>query len=347
VVNALNTGGGDKDSLMKALGTGMTDALAEVMKPYATESIYTEALLDSVIRGGVGREGRRVWSEADDIGVRMLKGTLHVAKSFEPGSYRQLVRIGDAVRGKASKKYGETFSPFDELPGLVGLRVQSSNPERAMKYMVTEFGSNLDKARNLFIAPLLRGGRVTPKQIVDQYKYSEQRRFAFMREMHKNIEAARALGMSDGKIRKELQKRKGLQKDAIREVMAGIYKPSRPSEFFQERMRKINNELNEKEGTNVENPYIIARGFIGDIIRDNSGIDLLSDELMFQDFDIPSPPGIMDSITQAFNTQTVQGGSPNINVVGNTTQASGTTKPYSQMTTAEKIAYDNAMRGIS
>ena len=67
---------------------------------------------------------------------------------------------------------------------------------------------------------------------------------------------------------------------------------------------------------------------------------------MFQDLDIPSPPGIIDSITQSFNTQTVQGGSPNINVVGNTTQASGTTKPYSQMTTAEKIAYDNAMRGI-
>ena len=346
VVNALNTSGGDKDSLMKALGTGMTDALAEVMKPYATESIYTEAVLDSVIRGGVGREGRRVWSEADDIGVRMLKGTLHVAKSFEPGSYRQLVRIGDAVRGKTDKKYGETFSPFDELPGLVGLRVQSSNPERAMRYMVTGFGKNLKRADNLFIGPLLRGGRVSPEQIVDQYKYSEQRRFAFMREMHKDIEAARALGMSDGKIRKELEKRKGLPKDAIRQVLAGIYKPKRPSEFFETRMRQINNDLNEKEGVDIQNPYSIARGFIGDIIRDNSGIDILSDELIFQDFDIPSPPGIMDSITQAFNTQAVQGGAPNVNIVGNTTQASGTMKPYNQMTVAEKIEYDNAMRGI-
>jgi hypothetical protein len=346
VVNALNTSGGDKDSLMKALGTGMTDALAEVMKPYATESIYTEAVLDSVIRGGVGRNGRRVWSEADDIGVRMLKGTLHVAKSFEPGSYRQLVRIGDAVRGKADKKYGETFNPFDELPGLVGLRVINSNPERAMKYMVTSFSKNLKRADNLFIGPLLKGGRVTPQQIVDQYKYSEQRRFQFMREMHKDIEAARALGMDDGKIRRELEKRKGLPKDAIREVMAGIYKPKRPSEFFQERMRKINNELNEKEGVDIENPYSIAREFIGDIITDNSGIDLLSDDLIFQDFDIPSPPGIMDSITQAFNTQAVQGGAPNVNIVGNTTQASGTTKPYGQMTVAEKIEYDKAMRGI-
>ena len=80
---------------------------------------------------------------------------------------------------------------------------------------------------------------------------------------------------------------------------------------------------------------------------DNRNIDLLDDELTFRDIDVPSPPGIVDSITQSFNTQTVQGGSPNINVVGNTTQASGTTKPYDQMTTAEKIAYDNAMRGIA
>ena len=346
VVNALNTSGGNKDSLMQALGTGMTDALSEVMKPYATESIYTEALIDSTIRRGIGREGRRVWNEADDIGVRMLKGTLHVAKSLQPGSIAQFQRIERAVRGKTDKKYGETFKLSDELPGLIGLRSVNSNPERAMKYMVTSFGSNLKKADNLFIGPLLRGGRVTPQQIVDQYKYSEQRRFAFMRDMYKDIEAARALGMDDGKIRRELEKRKGLPKDAIREVMAGIYKPKRPSEFFENRMRQINNELNEKEGVDIENPYSIARGFIGDIINDNSAIDLLSDELVFQDFDIPSPPGIMDSVTQAFNTQTTQGGSPNINIVGGGGGGGGTSIPYDKMTVAQKIEYDKAMRGI-
>ena len=346
VVNALNTGAGDKDSLMKALGTGMTDALSEVMKPYATESIYTEALIDSTIRRGIGREGRRVWNDADDIGVRMLKGTLHVAKSLQPGSIAQFIRIGDAVRGKTDKKYGETFKLSDELPGLIGLRAIESNPERAMKYMVTSFGSNLKKADNLFIAPLLRGGRVTPEQIVDQYKYSEQRRFAFMRDMYKDIEAARSLGMSDNLIRRELEKRKGLQKDIIRQIMSGTYVPKAPSSFFVNRIREINNKLNEAEDREVENPYFIASPFIGDIISDNRNIDLLDDELTFKDIDIPSPPGIMDSVTEAFNTQAVQGGAPNASIVGNTTQASGTMKPYNQMTVAEKIEYDNTMRGI-
>ena len=50
---------------MEALGTGMTDALSEVMKPYATESIYTEALIDSTIRRGIGRE-------VEEFGMRQM-----------------------------------------------------------------------------------------------------------------------------------------------------------------------------------------------------------------------------------------------------------------------------------
>ena len=187
---------------------------------------------------------------------------------------------------------------------------------------------------------------MTPKQIVDQYKYSEQRRFQFMRDMYKNVEAARALGMDDGKIRAELEKRKGLPRDVINQIMSGTYSPKAPSAFFVNRIREINNDLNEKEGRDIENPYFIASEFISDNRFDNNNIDLLDDELMFKDIDIPSPPGIMDSVTQAFNTQAVQGGAPNVNIVGNTTQASGTMKPYGQMNVAEKIEYDKAMRGI-
>ena len=210
--------------------------------------------------------------------------------------------------------------------------------------MDTSFGANLKRADNLFIAPLLKGGRVTPEQIVDRYKYSEQRRFAFMKDMYKDVEAARALGMPDNLIRKELEKRKGLQKDVIRQIMAGSYVPKAPSSFFVNRIREINNDLNEKEGKDIENPYFIASPFIGDIISDNRNIDLLDDELMFRDFDIPSPPGIMDSVTQAFNTQTTQGGSPNVNIVSGQGSGTGTAIPYDKMTVAQKIEYDKAMR---
>jgi hypothetical protein len=50
-----------KESLMKSLGEGMMDSMNELLKPYATESIFTEALIDSTFRRGYGREGKRIW----------------------------------------------------------------------------------------------------------------------------------------------------------------------------------------------------------------------------------------------------------------------------------------------
>jgi len=217
----------------------------------------------------------------------MLKGTVHVAKSLAPGSISQFKRIERAVRGKADKKYGETFELKDELPGLAGFRTINSNPEKAMTYMITSFGSNLKKADNLFTSALLKGGRVDPKSIVDRYKYSEQRRFAFMRDMYKDIEAARTLGVPESVIRRKLSERKGLSKNIIREIMGGVYTPKQPSEFFVTRMRKINNDLNEKEGVEIENPFSVARPFINNVISSNRNISLLGDEFTVPEFELP------------------------------------------------------------
>ena len=148
VMNSLAQGEATKDSLMKSLGTGMADSLYEILEPFASESIYTEALLDSTVRRGIGRGGRRVWSPEDDFGVRAFKGITHVANSLMPGSISQFKRLERATRGKADKKYGQTFELQDELPGLFGFRSIQSDPERSLKYMTTRFGSRLKKADN-------------------------------------------------------------------------------------------------------------------------------------------------------------------------------------------------------
>ena len=206
IYRGLGQTGENQQSLMKSLGVGMGDSITEILKPYATESIYTEALIDSVFRLGVGKGGRRVWSEEDDWGTRMAKGVAHIWKSLEPGSLQQYKRIAKAATG-TTDDYGRSFNLMDELPGLYGGRIIKSDPERAMKFMVTDFGSSLKKDDNLFQSPLLKGGRVTPKEIVERYKYAESRRFQTMKEMYKNIEAAEILGMPTHKIRQEIEKR--------------------------------------------------------------------------------------------------------------------------------------------
>ena len=337
VMNSLAQGETTKDSLMKSLGTGMADSLYEILEPFASESIYTEALLDVVIRQGRGKGGKRVWSEEDDFGVRSVKAVGHLANALQPGSIAQFQRIERAVRGKADKKYGQTFNLQDELPGLFGFRSIQSDPERSLKYMTTRFGSRLKKADNLFIAPLLRGGRVTPKDILNSYKYSEARRFAILKEMYQDIEAARTLGVSNSKIRREIQKRKGIKKTVVNDLLKGVYTPKEPSDFFVDRIRKINRDLNEKEGVDTPNPFTIARPFLRKIIIENRKINLLEEGPVFPDFEIPQPQVTQQEsriTTPPVNTVPI---SPQVVTAANQNVGLSLPANFASLSTAEKL----------
>mgnify|MGYP006407512695 FL=1 len=78
----------------------MLEGTTELLEPFASESIFTEALIDSTFRKGRGKNGRKVWQEADDSFTKVLKGISHVGKSFQPGSYQQLKRVAVTALGK-------------------------------------------------------------------------------------------------------------------------------------------------------------------------------------------------------------------------------------------------------
>jgi hypothetical protein len=251
---------------------------SELLKPFTSESIYTEALVDSVLRKGVDKDGRRVWSQEDDPFVKVLKSVNHIFKTFTPGSYSQGKRITEAVFGKADQ-YGRKYELTDELKSLYGFRVVQSDPESDLTYKITKFGSGLDKDRNLFSSPLLKGGRVKPEDIVDSYAYSEARRFQTMKEMYLDIDAARKMGVSNRAIEEKLKLRKGLDKNDIESVMRGKYLPGEPNKFFIEKMQEINKNLNTKENVYIPNPYNLAKPVINSMASKNNKLNLKTDKI--------------------------------------------------------------------
>ena len=290
IVGALGRGEDDPNSLKAALGEGITESMTEILKPYATESMFSEALIDATFRKGIGSRGKEVWSDEDETMVKMAKGVAHVAEAFKPGSLNQLVRMGRAARGKADE-YGQMYELKDELASLYGMREITVDPVRSLKYMTTTFGSNLKKDNNLFIGPLLKGGRVSSKDILSRYKYSQARKIETVKEMYKNIEAARALGVSESDIRKNVT-RKGIDKQTTNELFRGVYTPQLPNDFFIQKMRQINNDLNQKEGIDIDNPYYEALPEIREIINQNRRINLKDDNHSFykylEEFDQPT-----------------------------------------------------------
>ena len=279
VLTQIGEGNLNKESLMKSLGEGMIESSSELLKPYATESIFTEALIDSTFRRGYGRAGRRIWSEEDETMVKIGKGMLHIGKSLTPGSISQMKRLGQAATG-TTDKYGNLYNLSDELPGLWGGREITADPAKALTYMTTRFGSDLKKDNNLFIGPLLKGGRVDAEDIINKYKYSESRKFNTMKEMYANIEAARDLGVPEYKIRKTITRR-GIPKDVLNNLFQGVFTPDRPNKFFVTKMSQINRDLNQKEGVNLPNPYFKALPEVNELINGNRRISLNNGNLSF------------------------------------------------------------------
>ena len=279
IMNSLGRGEKDPNSLKAALGEGITESMVEILKPYASESIFTEALIDSTFRKGVGSRGKRIWSNEDETMVKMAKGIMHVAESFKPGSYNQLVRMGRAAQGKTDE-YGQMYNLQDELSSLYGMREITSDPLRSLRYMTTDFGSKLKTDNNLFIGPLLKGGRVSPQNVIQKYKYSQSRKFQTVKEMYQNIEAARTLGVSESKIRQNVT-RKGIDKETTQNLFRGIYTPQLPNKFFVDKMQEITRDLNTKEGLDIPNPYREALPAIRQIIINNRRINLTEESSNF------------------------------------------------------------------
>ena len=337
VVNAISAGGADKESTMESLGKGMQEGITELLQPYTSESIFTEALVDSTIRRGIGRGGRRVWKEEDETMVKIGKGVLHIGESLKPGSISQLKRLGLAATGKTDPKYGNLYKLEDEIGSLYGMRTINSDPEKALLFMTTDLGNGLRDAEGIFKSSLLRGGRVTPKKIMNTYKYTQGIRYAKLKEMYSNIQAAKTLGVPEYKIRQKV-KRRGINKKTLSELYSGVFTPERPGDFTIKQIGKNNRDLNEKEGVDIPNPFYEVIPSITDFINSNRRISLEGDNLNLMDFEQESEIGItpisaLQSNTNPLVNSQITGTTPVLAASG---QNQALTKPFSQLSSIEK-----------
>ena len=336
VVNAISTGGADKESTFESLGKGMQEGITELLQPYTSESIFTEALVDSTIRRGIGRGGVRVWNNEDETMVKIGKGILHIGESLKPGSLSQLKRLSQAATGKTDK-YGKLFNLEDEIGSLYGFRTIESDPERALTFMTTDLGNGLRDAESIFKRAVLKGGRLDPKNIMNSFKYTQGIRYAKLKEMYSNIQAAKTLGVPEYKIRQKV-KRRGINKKTLSELYSGVFTPERPGDFTIKQIGKNNRDLNEKEGVDIPNPFYEVIPSITDFINSNRRISLEGDNLNLMDFEQESEIGItpisaLQSNTNLIVNSQITDATPVLAASG---QNQALTKPFSQLSSIEK-----------
>ena len=71
VVNSVQEGNKDNDGMMDDFAKGVLTSMSEFAQPFISESIWTEAVSDILMRGGRTREGFQVYNDQDNDGDKM------------------------------------------------------------------------------------------------------------------------------------------------------------------------------------------------------------------------------------------------------------------------------------
>ena len=120
LVNNIIAGEATDQTLLSGFVSGVNEAGAEIMNPFISESIWTEAVTDLTVRGGRTSEGRQLYTEQTPAGNKAAIRFLHLGIALAP-SYRQFQRLGQAAFGSPTKR-GDELNIGPELAGFMGLR---------------------------------------------------------------------------------------------------------------------------------------------------------------------------------------------------------------------------------
>ena len=282
IINSVQEGREDKDGLMDDFISGLAKSSKELASPFISESIWTEALLDvSPIRGGRSSSGKNIWNEQDSTGDKIQKALVHLGATQVPLNWNQLERLGFSLRPIDSKgrfdKYGNQFELGNELMGMVGLRNVRVNPERGLEYKITNYKKGIRNSRSLFTSATTKGGPITPEEIVDAYINSNRALYNVNREMYKDINAAKMLGMNNSKVEESMISRG--ERKAYRAMEDGVFRPltiSQPvRQIFEENARALG----------MGNPFEVAYNEIQKLISQLSRTKLDGD--FFPDIENP------------------------------------------------------------
>ena len=179
----------DEEVLLEGVIRGISEAAGELAEPFVSEAIYTEALTDLTLRGGVTQDGRRLYTDQTPLGDKIKIGTDHLAEALMPFSYPQLTRLYQAALEKPSER-GEFFELPDELLGFAGYRAVRLDPVRAMGFKIAGYQKGIREARGLFTGgglgdSLLKGGPKTPMEVIEAYIKSTEAKFNVQKDMLK------------------------------------------------------------------------------------------------------------------------------------------------------------------
>jgi hypothetical protein len=270
VVNSIQEGELTDEQVLSGFARGIGEAGSEIMNPFISESIWTEAVADLTIRNGLTEDGKRLYTDQTSFGDKRAIEFLHLGNALLP-SFRQYDRLIKAAT-EAPTERGETLNVGPEILGFMGLRPIKVNPLDSMGYKIADYQQGIRNARREFTGGyfgLLKGGPVDPNDIIKRFALSNNARFNVEQNMYKDLNAAEILGVSRNVLSKEFKNRQISEKN-FTNLRSGRFDPYVPSADIEEKFAEVARNLGDT------NAYLIAKPQILRMINDMRRIGLNS-----------------------------------------------------------------------
>ena len=217
---------------------------------------------------------------------------------FEPGTITTARRIYESRTKGGVKSYGMPIEKRAEDLGLVGLRYDVVNIPKALSRSLIEPTQRLNESDKNYKKAFRDYRGTEPEVFIDLYSEAQRKKFRAAQDMYKFVQAAKATGMDNNAIIKEITKDnffpKNLSKQFIRILVKdGIFLPDKPENKTLNKWQALIGRTNKEAVIGLP----AARKDLWDLYRQYSRLPLTTYEQevkQVDDSDISTKPILFD-----------------------------------------------------
>ena len=255
----------------KAILKASVDAFATLLRPFVSDTIAFQGILDATIRGGKSATGGYVYRDEEPTGDKVKKSLMHIGSSFLPGA---AVQTEGAIKGAANyytkeekdkwyKGKGAEARPYslkDEFTALMsGIRVYTVEPYASLKeYEMYAYGERRSNTTGIFYNTALGGDRrfyetgmlTTSDKINDAFIEYQIQNYKINSEFFQKLRDAKILGVPTRDLSVLFTGRATITADDGAFLRRGTFLPRKVpntgfNSDFGKAAKKLNIDLNE------------------------------------------------------------------------------------------------------
>ena len=262
-----------EDQLITGFVNGISNAFSKAVEPFVSESIAPEALIDIIIRKGVTKEGKKLYTKSTPVEDKVRIALEHIVDTQIPFSKSQLSRIYYAAQGLPDPK-GNIYDIEKELPGLLGWRLIKIDPVKGLGFKITNYDQKSRNDVREFTGgdSRLLSSPTTKDEVIRQFFVANRALFDTQQNMHLDLKAANQFDVEDEELAAVFEERNRSSKE-YGPLFEGLFRPYVPSEGIIEKFARKSEEF-QAANPGYVNPFEEALPTIIDMIEAFQGSDL-------------------------------------------------------------------------